>query len=503
MKLKRNIVANFIGQGWSALVGIAFLPLYIQYLGISAYGLIGFFITLQAILSFLDLGFSQTLNREMARFKAGKYSAISIKKLLRSIEILLIFVAIFIFFLVWGLSDFIAFNWLSSAKLQPNIIASAVVIMGAIIGLKPIEQIYFRSLFGLERQVVANIIMSLSSLVRFGGSLLALIFIENSIVIFFLWQLASSIFFLLILMFFTYFFLPQTKEKIMIAFYPIKNVWKFSIGICGITILAIMMTQFDKIILSSLLSLELFGYYSLAWTIASATMLISLPISQAYYPKLVDRIATENKNDFNKLFHQGSQMIVILAGSLVGIIFFFSDNLIYLWTGDFNLATKISPILRPLIIGCFLNYLVWMPYQAQLAYGWTRFGLWANLIAVLFILPSIYIVTPIYGEVGAAWIWVSLNLGYITLGMHFMYKKILQTEKKDWYIQDIIKPTIYIILVILFFKFMVFNSLESNTVKVIFYLAVWVISMVFTIFMIPTLKPIFINMFLFLWKKNV
>jgi len=48
--LKRNIIANFAGQGWTALMALAFVPLYIKFLGIEAYGLIGFFAMLQGTL---------------------------------------------------------------------------------------------------------------------------------------------------------------------------------------------------------------------------------------------------------------------------------------------------------------------------------------------------------------------------------------------------------------------------------------------------------------------
>ena len=42
--LKRNTIANYLGTGWAALMAIAFVPLYIKYLGIEAYGIIGLFV---------------------------------------------------------------------------------------------------------------------------------------------------------------------------------------------------------------------------------------------------------------------------------------------------------------------------------------------------------------------------------------------------------------------------------------------------------------------------
>src|SRR5947208_2709137 len=95
--LRSNLVANYIGQGWSALMSLAFLPLYIKYLGMEAYGLIGLFATMQAWLALLDLGMTPTLSREMARFTAGIRSVSSIRDLLRTVEIICLALAAALF----------------------------------------------------------------------------------------------------------------------------------------------------------------------------------------------------------------------------------------------------------------------------------------------------------------------------------------------------------------------------------------------------------------------
>jgi len=59
-------------------IGLAFVPVYIDYLGIEAYGLIGVFAILQAWLALLDFGMTPTLAREMSRFSAGAHDAQSI-----------------------------------------------------------------------------------------------------------------------------------------------------------------------------------------------------------------------------------------------------------------------------------------------------------------------------------------------------------------------------------------------------------------------------------------
>ena len=77
-------------------MSLAFVPLYIKYLGIEAYGLIGIFVMLQAWLTLLDMGMKPALAREMARFTGGGHDAQSVWDLLRSIEIVALGIAVLI-----------------------------------------------------------------------------------------------------------------------------------------------------------------------------------------------------------------------------------------------------------------------------------------------------------------------------------------------------------------------------------------------------------------------
>ena len=66
-RVRSNIVANIAGQAWAVVLALVCTPFYIRFLGVEAYGLIAFFVTLQTLLQLLDLGLGVTLNRELAR----------------------------------------------------------------------------------------------------------------------------------------------------------------------------------------------------------------------------------------------------------------------------------------------------------------------------------------------------------------------------------------------------------------------------------------------------
>ena len=111
--LRRNLIANYIGQAWTAFVSLAFIPIYIKYLGIDAYGLIGIFAILVSWISLLDMGMTPMLSREMARYNGGELSIQSIRDLLRSVECIAFLVATLVATLIALCSDWIATSWLN------------------------------------------------------------------------------------------------------------------------------------------------------------------------------------------------------------------------------------------------------------------------------------------------------------------------------------------------------------------------------------------------------
>ncbi len=80
MGLKRNILANYASQIYVMVVGIVMVPLYIEYMGAEAYGLVGFFAMLQTWFQLLDIGLTPTMAREMARFQGGATDALSLRR---------------------------------------------------------------------------------------------------------------------------------------------------------------------------------------------------------------------------------------------------------------------------------------------------------------------------------------------------------------------------------------------------------------------------------------
>ncbi|MGH8552477.1 MAG: lipopolysaccharide biosynthesis protein, partial [Methylococcales bacterium] len=180
MSLKKNTIANYLGQGWTALMGLAFVPIYIQFLGVEAWGLVGFMSMMQAWLTLLDMGLAPTLLREMARFQAAEHCAQSIRNLLRSFELIYAVIAMTIVASLWFIAPWFAVHWIQSAHLSEPVVARAIGIMGVVLAARMMEQAYRGAIQGAQRQVWLNAAQSLLATLRWAGAVGVLAWVEAS-----------------------------------------------------------------------------------------------------------------------------------------------------------------------------------------------------------------------------------------------------------------------------------------------------------------------------------
>lgn len=449
MSLKKNVIANYLGQGWTALMGIAFIPLYIKYLGMEAYGLIGVFAVLQAWLTLLDMGMTPALNREMARYTAGSHTDQSIRDLLHSLEIICFGVAALIGFLVWSASEWLAADWLRADRLSIESVAQAIAIMGGVAALRFIEGIYRGSILGLQKQVFFNAVNASLATARALGAVAVLAWLSPTIGAYFIWQGLVSLVSVTVLAVAAHGGLPSTSRPARFSLQALMEIRHFAGGMMATTLLALLLTQVDKILLSRLLSLESFGYYMFAATVATAITMLIAPITQAFYPRLTELVTRGETSGIIQTYHRSAQLVTVIATPCALMLIFFGEKLLALWTGDASLARDIAPLLALLTLGTMLNGLMYMPYMLQLAHGWTSFAVWMNLVAVIVLLPAILWIAPRYGSMGVAWLWVILNAGYVLIGIHFMHRRLLPDEKWGWYSRDIALPAMSAAAVVL------------------------------------------------------
>ncbi|MFZ3115588.1 MAG: oligosaccharide flippase family protein [Syntrophales bacterium] len=439
--IKKNIVANFGGGIWTGLMSFVFIPLYIKFMGIEAYGLVGVFATLLALLSMLDMGFIHTLNREMARMSVFENSAKEMRDLLRTLEIPYWLMAIIVGGSVIALSPLIAYKWVNPKSLSPATIQRAIIIMGLVMGCQWPLGFYSGGLLGLQRQVLLNIINAVMATFRGLGTVLILWLVSPTIEAFFSWQIIISLTHTGIVMFFLWHSLPASSQKPCFRRDLLLKIWRFAAGVTGITVLATILTQVDKVILSRLLNMEMFGYYTLAYFVAVTPLyrLIS-PVFSAISPRMNNLVALGDQEGLKKLYHKSAQLVSVLVLPAAIVVALFSKEILLLWTRDPITVERTHMLVSIIIIGTALNGILTIPYVLQLAAGWTRLTFLVCFFSLPLLIPLIIALTRWYGAVGAAIVWVILNGGQVLITVQLMHRRLLSTEKWRWYCEDVALP---------------------------------------------------------------
>jgi O-antigen/teichoic acid export membrane protein len=435
----RNIVANFIGYGWRAFIALAFLPLYIRYLGIESYALIGVFTVLLASLSIVDTGLRATLGREMARFAGGASDATAVRDVLRTIEVVVVAFGSASALAIWAASGCLA-AWVHPEHLSQKSVAVAFATMGVVIMLAFCEGMYVGCLSGLQRQVTENAITTAVGTVRSVGAAGIVACISPTIEAFFIWQAVVSAMSMAIAAATVYRVLPAGSRPARPSRAVIGSLWRFAGGVTAVTFVWFLSTQIDKLVLSRALSMADFGYYALASSVAGVISMVARPVNAAFWPRLAQLAAQGDESGVRAVYHTAAQVVTVFAATAAAMLMTFGRDLLFLWTRDPALSDAVAPLAGVLAVGASLQSVATVPCYAQLAHGWTKLALAAGSLSACLMTPALLWAVPRFGSAGAAWSFSAVMLVYTMAAVIPMYRRILQGELARWCVADVLWP---------------------------------------------------------------
>ncbi len=485
--LRKNILANYLGQFYNIIIGIVMVPFYLKYLGAEAYGLVGFFALMQSWMALLDMGFSPTLSREVAKIKSSSNDVekLQFKNLLHSLEFVFILISILLSFGIIIFSDWIAQNWLHVTILDMHSVAYCISLMGVIIGFRFITTLYNSGILGAESQVWLNGVNIILNTLRFVGVLAILHFIDNDIELFFEYQFLIGILTFFIFIFKFYWIVDIGQFKIYFSYKAIKPIMPFAMGIAYTGGIWVFLTQLDKLLLSNILSLQEYGYFAIVAMVANAILQLSAPIGQALQPRMVSLLHQGKEAEMLKLYRKATQFMAIFIFSVAGIVGAFSYELLYSWTGNAEASLWGKDILFWYVMGNAILAIGSFQYGLQFAHGKMKMHVEYNTIIVLISVPLIYFAAYNYGALGVAMLWFGLRALSFFVWIPIVHRKFAKGIHKDWMLQDVLpvfisslaylflvkklaisfdgsRLEIFMILIVIGLGMLVVNSLVSN-----------------------------------------
>ncbi|MGH8556897.1 MAG: lipopolysaccharide biosynthesis protein [Methylococcales bacterium] len=416
MTLKKNIFANYIGTGAVALAQILALPWYLAALGSGQFGLISFVVMLQAVLGLLDAGMSQALIREVT-VRLGSPEQRGAAELLFSFERIYWLFALSAGLVTMLFANMIVHGWLNLSGLSEELGLQAIVGAAAIFAVQFPGSIYRSFLVGAQAQLALNGILLVCALPRHLGGVLVLL-IWPTLATYLVWQGLIALLETLLRARFAWGTLGVGRRCVGWNSESLRPAWVMLVSMSGATWLGALTVQMDRIVLSCMVSIEQFGYYTIAASAAAGVLQFIYPLVQAVLPR-----AVQLRGDAVALRALSMKLVwsiglVVLLGVLV--YWFGGEWILTLWLKNSQAVSVVYPLLSVLLLGTAFNAFYNVGYINWLAHERIGRVLQVNAASLLLAFLLIPPLVLWQGTIGAAFGWLTINLIGFALSLEWL-----------------------------------------------------------------------------------
>ena len=432
--IRRNIVSNLLGSVWITVLTLAITPLQVNLLGIEAYGLIGFIATLQIIFTMFDLGLSSTVTRQIAMDHSPGHQ--DSKDLLRTAMTIYWGFACVVGVILAASSEFIANHWFNTTALSAKNVEHCLYAITFYLAARWPVAFYSGVLMGLQRMDVLNIVKTATATLRLLGGI-GVLLVWPDLTVFLWWTAFNAIVEVIA-------YVAVCRKTTGIASWrfgfslaALKAVWGFSLSMSALSMLALLISQLDRLMLSKMLSLEDLGYYTLAYNTASTISLGISAVSSAMMPSFAAAHCQAASGVLSRRYDQANRVILFVVGLAAFPLIFFGDAILSAWVGP-TASTGASRPLALLAMGFWLSAVLSNAYSVTIATGHPGMPLKLSALSAVPYAITLYFLVLTHGIDGAALAWLLLNLTYVIFLIPSVHRSLLMVSTRRWAVRTVL-----------------------------------------------------------------
>ena len=410
----KNLISNYFSYGLMLVVNIIIIPLYLRLLGFDEWGIVALCISLQSFLMLLDAGISQVMPRDIARVTNNNQLLTELYKTYFNSFLIL---ATFGFLSIQIIIPLIISFWIPQIIINKNYITYCLHIITIQYFFQLLNNANTGFWTGTESQNKNNFIQLFFYLNKHAFTYCYLYFVDNraicyvsifSLFTFFEWLFNYSLIRKTLTNYSKY------RNKFNNSTELLKSILKLSVGI----IIGSLVTQIDKLILSSKLEASYFGQYVIITSLGVAMMQLQAPIFKAFLPKL----SSSSGRSFMKIGLLVFVLIVIFCILPVIIVLANSHLFLETWTHNIKFADENYFLLELICISVLINYVYNFIYHLLLINNNLNIIFYINLVAFITITPIVYFLSGEHGALAGGFAWILLSLFQLIIGLIWLSK---------------------------------------------------------------------------------
>lgn len=341
----------FFGKSAGLAVGLLFLPMYHRYLGAEQFGVVAVVLSLQALLTMMDLGMSTIVGREASTSATnGAYRLVlSAEMGLTGFYICLVFISL------------IAQQIGLLGHTDVTTVFASLILFWALV----LQNLYFSVLLAKRSYTVASSTQIIGSLVRACVSAYVLAFVSTTLQAFLCTQALFAIVHAVLTRYYCKRALGHSGklDRKKLELHEVTRLLRRGLDLVVFSAAGAAVTQLDKPIVSAFASTNDVSPYFLAMTVCMVPIsLLASPVSQFFQPRVLAEVIEDKHAALLTTIRYF--VCVILAATVAPAIILWTwrSPLIELWLHHDPVAETVASYVAILLPGYVIGSLGFVPY---------------------------------------------------------------------------------------------------------------------------------------------
>jgi O-antigen/teichoic acid export membrane protein len=399
----RNISWNFFGQGWPILLAFVSLPYIVRHLNVDLYGIYTLALVVVGYFSFSQLGLVPALIKHVSQALSSNDHEKARQVVWACLAAFCVVGAVVIG-LVTVFSHLIIIRFF---KIAPGLVPAAIFTLRAAAVAFVFSNIS-ALLIGVLRAVGRFDIINRVSIIL--GTLQTIGFV---VLLYLGYSLTALMMFYVVL---------QAAITAAYAYYARKQLpciarpcWsaptlfqllKFGGYITVSSATEPVLSNIEKVFLSSLRSVNALTYYSIPFSVVSRLSIIPSSVLSVLFPIFSRRISDENAQLNRELHFRSTLYMLFIYAFIMAFFVFFGGPFFSFWLGG-DFARNASAILAILFAGGLIGTSAQSAATLLVGAGKPQYPALFSVIETVLYIPSSYLLIKRYGSVGAAASWAA------------------------------------------------------------------------------------------------
>lgn len=387
------------------MLSLLLVPFYIHYLGLEAYGLVGFFVLIETLIGIFSKSIGVTFQREIARRDVDSEGRRTFRRLIRTFEIVYWGVGLGAALALVAFSGLLAKDWINVNSLPLPVVKMTLMLVALRIGLVMPKILYSASFLGTRKQAFGSMLETSTVLASAVGQVIV-VGLTKSIVGFMTVQVAAATLNLLLFRFFmTKRVLPplEFSEPARFDIQELRNLRSFALNMMWANGIGIILLQMDRFFISKILPLAELGIYNIATAGGRLLNIFIGPILIAIYPTTCQIAMTNEKSNLNSHIERNLKITLVIGTAVAVPLCFFSREVLLIWIRKPEIVEMAHSIITTYTIGALIFSYANVFYLAQKAMGKLIFMSASNGVALLWYPFVMNYLLRQFGLIGAAW----------------------------------------------------------------------------------------------------